>query len=71
MSAQSSLLSDYLSPAKLADELGVCTKALDRWRVFGDGPPITKIGRRTFYSREGVAAWLQKREQKNQSRKSA
>jgi hypothetical protein len=65
MQPKSNLLDEYLTPAELADELGVCTKTLDRWRVTGSGPPITKIGRKPFYSRAGVLAWLRDREQRN------
>jgi hypothetical protein len=60
-----SLLNEYLSPAQLAAELDICTKTLDRWRAFGSGPPVTKIGRKSYYSRASVTAWLQAREQQN------
>ena len=70
MQPKSNLLDEYLTPAELAAELGVCTKTLDRWRVTGSGPPITKIGRKPFYSRESVRGWLQAREQRaNSTRK--
>jgi hypothetical protein len=62
------LLSGYLDPTELAEAFGVCTKTLDRWRVLGEGPPITKIGRKTYYSRIAVTAWLQAREQKPKAR---
>jgi Helix-turn-helix domain len=64
-----SLLAGYLSPDELAAELEVCTKTLDRWRVFDEGPPVTKIGRKTYYSRSGVAEWLREREQQVSPRK--
>jgi hypothetical protein len=64
-----SLLSQFFPPAALAVELSVCTKTLDRWKALGIGPPITKIGRKTYYSRAGVAAWLQEREQQISPRK--
>jgi hypothetical protein len=62
-----SLLDEYLPPAELAAELSVCKKTLDRWRVLGIGPPITKIGRKPYYSRAGVVAWLRAREQQTQA----
>jgi predicted site-specific integrase-resolvase len=62
-----SILNEYWPPDELAAELNVCTKTLDRWRVEGKGPPITKIGRRTFYSKTSVASWLRAREQRNQA----
>jgi hypothetical protein len=56
------VLAGYLTPDELATELDVCTKTLDRWRVFGEGPPITKVGRKVYYKRDGVITWLQTRE---------
>jgi len=62
-------LGEYLEPAELAAELKICTKTLDRWRALGSGPPITKIGHKTYYSRAGIIAWLRTREQQNSLRK--
>ncbi len=64
MPSKSNLLDEYLQPAELAAELNVCTKTLDRWRVEGSGPPITKIGRKPYYSKTGVDIWLREREQR-------
>ena len=69
MQPKSNLLDEYFPPEVLAAELDVCTKTLDRWKALGVGPPVTKIGRKTYYSHSGVAAWLQEREQRNSSRK--
>jgi hypothetical protein len=43
-----SLLAEFLEQDQAAAELKVCQRTLDRWRRLGDGPPITKIGRRPF-----------------------
>ncbi len=59
--SKSKLLSKYYSPEELADELDVCLKTLTRWG--DDGPPVTKIGRKSFYSHSAVEAWLREREQ--------
>jgi hypothetical protein len=64
MPSKSNLLDEYLQPAELAAELNVCTKTLDRWRVDSSGPPITKIGRKPYYSKTGVVIWLREREQR-------
>ncbi len=64
MQSKSNLLDEYMAPAELAAELNVCTKTLDRWRVEGSGPPITKIGRKPYYSKTGVVIWLREREQR-------
>lgn len=65
MQPKSNLLDEYLKPDELAAELNVCTKTLHIWRINGSGPPITKIGRKPFYSRAGVLAWLREREQRS------
>jgi Helix-turn-helix domain len=57
------LLSDYLEKDAAAAELGVCERTLDRWHQLGGGPPRATIGRRIFYRRSSVAAWLSSREQ--------
>jgi hypothetical protein len=62
--SQTSLLDDYLPPEDLAAELNVTTRTLDRWRVVGSGPPLTKIGRAVYYSRK-AAEWVRAREQRN------
>lgn len=64
MSESVSLLSDHISPAQLADELGITVRTLDRWRAFGTAPPVTKIGKRVYYRRNAIAEWLKSREQK-------
>jgi hypothetical protein len=58
------ILADYLTPAQLAKQLGRCEETLKRWRRLRVGPPVTRIGVQPYYSRTGVAAWLQAREQK-------
>jgi hypothetical protein len=57
------LLADFLPKKKAAIELDICEQTLDRWRRLGEGPPITKIGRRVYYRRSTLQAWLCAREQ--------
>lgn len=64
MQPKTSLLDEYLTPNELAVQLNVRTRTLNRWKVLGSGPPITKIGRKPFYSRTGVVMWLRAREQR-------
>jgi hypothetical protein len=52
------LLASFLTPAQTAAELKVCTRTLDRWRSLGEGPPVTKLGRRVLYRRASVEAFL-------------
>jgi hypothetical protein len=56
------LLADFLTQREAATELKVCERTLDRWRRLDEGPPITKLGRRTLYRRSSLQAWLQARE---------
>jgi hypothetical protein len=58
------LLDDYLSPAELAGELGICNRTLLRWHLLGIAPPKTMIGRKIYYKRSSVAAWLDARERR-------
>ena len=58
------VLSGYFDPAALAAELNVCTKTLDRWRVIGEGPPSITVGRKRYYKRDAVIAWLETREER-------
>jgi predicted DNA-binding transcriptional regulator AlpA len=61
-SADQTLLSDYLTPRKVAAELGICEKTLARWHAARSGPPRVNIGRRLLYRRTAVADWLQRKE---------
>jgi hypothetical protein len=63
MSDNARLLADFLPRREAAVELDVCERTLDRWRRLGDGPPVTKIGRRVYYRRQTLLAWLGAREQ--------
>jgi hypothetical protein len=56
------LLGDFLEQDEAAAQLKVCSRMLDRWRRLGEGPPITKIGRRVLYRRSSLQAWLHGRE---------
>ena len=49
---------DLVPEAVIAAELGQFVKTLSVWRTQGRGPAFVKVGRKTFYRREDVAAWL-------------
>lgn len=57
------LLADFLTQDEVAAELKLCERTLDRWRRLGEGPPITKLGRRVLYRRSSLQAWLCSQEQ--------
>ncbi len=61
-SSKGILSEGYLTTPDLAAELGRSTRTLDRWALTGDGPPRTRIGRKTLYRRDAVIAWLRSRE---------
>jgi hypothetical protein len=63
MSETETLLEDFLPKEEAAKELKICERTLDRWRRLGEGPPVTKIGRRVYYRRPTLRAWLCAREQ--------
>jgi len=54
-----------LTPATLATELGVAVLTLQRWRHSKPriGPPYVRVGRRVFYRRAAVEAWLVAKEE--------
>lgn len=56
------LLSDYLDENAAAAALHVCTKTLRRWRALGDGPPMTRLGRKVLFRRTAIAEWLAAKE---------
>jgi hypothetical protein len=52
------ILSEFLTKEELASELGRNARTLDRWDVFGIGPPRTYLGRKVLYKRGSVQRWL-------------
>jgi predicted DNA-binding transcriptional regulator AlpA len=63
-----SLLGDFLTQDEAAAELNICERTLDRWRRLGEGPPITKLGRRVLYRRSSLQAWLCRCEHRGDAR---
>ena len=54
----SSILAGYLTPKELADAFGVTERTIARWHRHRQGPPRVTIGRKVYYRRESVNAWL-------------
>ena len=52
------LLADFLTQDEAAAEMKISERTLDRWRRLGEGPPITKLGKRVLYRRASVQRWL-------------
>lgn len=57
------LLADWISREQLAAELGLTRDTLARWEARQLGPPCTRIGRKVFYRRASVEAWISAQEQ--------
>ena len=57
------LLADWISRERLARALGLTADTLSRWEARRLGPPSTRIGRKTFYRRAAVDAWIRAQEQ--------
>ncbi len=62
MSTTENLLAEFLTQDEAAAELKICERTLDRWRRLGEGPPITKLGRRNYFRRSSLLAWLRAQE---------
>jgi hypothetical protein len=58
------VLGDFLDTDELAVELDITPLTAVRWRLQRKGPPITRLGRRVFYRRSSVQAWLAAQEQR-------
>lgn len=52
------LLAGYLKPKDLAKELEVSERTIARWHHFREGPPRVEIGRKVYYRKETVMAWI-------------
>jgi hypothetical protein len=64
------LLADWISREQLARELGLTADTLARWEARRQGPPCTRIGRKTLYRRVAVQDWIRAQEQVHPVRKS-
>ena len=63
------LLVDWISREQLARALGLTTDTLSRWEARRQGPPCTRIGRKTFYRRAAIQEWIRSQEQAHPVRK--
>jgi helix-turn-helix protein len=65
----SELLEGYWNEEQLAAELDGCSvKTIRRWAEERSGPPVTKVGRKNYYRKVAVAAWLLSREESGRRR---
>jgi predicted DNA-binding transcriptional regulator AlpA len=54
----------YVTEFDLAAMLGLNVRTLRRWWAERTGPPVTKIGKFTYYQKSAVERWLSQREQR-------
>jgi hypothetical protein len=64
------LLADWISREDLARALRLKSDTLARWEARREGPPCTRIGRKTFYRRAAILEWIRAQEQAQPVRKS-
>jgi DNA-binding transcriptional MerR regulator len=53
------VVSDFLTARDAAKAIGVHVRTLKYWKATGYGPDHFYIGKRLFYRRTDVVAWLQ------------
>jgi predicted DNA-binding transcriptional regulator AlpA len=53
-----SILAGLLTPKGLALELGVTERTIARWHQHRIGPPRVRIGRKVYYRKDSVIAWV-------------
>lgn len=54
-------IAELLDTPALAKKLGIQANTLEKWRVRGEGPVYTRVGRRIAYHPADVDAWLASR----------
>jgi predicted DNA-binding transcriptional regulator AlpA len=52
------LLDSLITPATLADRLGLTQRTLSEKRITGTGPAYVRIGKSVRYRPESIDAWL-------------
>ena len=57
--ALAEVVGDFLTARDAAKAIGVHVRTLKYWKATGYGPDHFYIGKRLFYRRSDVAAWLQ------------
>ncbi len=60
---QDGILDEYYDDDELAAELEVSPRTIQRWDRLGEGPPITRVGRKKLRRHSTVREWLRAREQ--------
>lgn len=64
------VLDDLLTPAVLAERLGVTERTLSEWRITGRGPIFIRLGKTARYRAGAVDDWLLSQEHQSTSEES-
>lgn len=56
-----------VAPLEAAEQIGVATATLARWRCEGKGPRYVKSGGRVIYLQEAIDQWLEERQRQHTS----
>ncbi|MGJ5180399.1 helix-turn-helix transcriptional regulator [Bradyrhizobium oligotrophicum] len=49
---------ELINPEKVAEALNLRPQTLTAWRTLGKGPIFVKVGKRVFYRKADIEAWL-------------
>lgn len=64
---RSPVLDALLTPAMLAERLGMTERTLSEWRITGRGPAFIRIGKTVRYRPSVVDSWLLSQERRSTS----
>lgn len=64
------VLDDLLTPAVLAERLGMTERTLSEWRITGRGPVFIRLGKTVRYRPHAVDSWLLSQEHQSTSEES-
>jgi excisionase family DNA binding protein len=56
-------VTEFLSPAQLAEFLGISRDTIYNWRYLRQGPPAVRVGGQVRFRRSDVERWLQENEE--------
>jgi predicted DNA-binding transcriptional regulator AlpA len=49
----------FLNEKQVSEILGISVKTLQRWRLFGEGPPWRKFSAAVRYPADALQAWVE------------
>lgn len=61
-------LDNFISRKEFCEQYDIAYRTAEMWVHKGQGPRVTRIGRKAFYCLDDIAAWLEAQRQKSASR---